>query len=126
MSRQRDPNRYPLTSYVPMEDAVRVYTYCEGKTVKNRRSDSTRPMAMSDCVLELIHKGMKDVVPSATAEKWADRRFRRQLELRKSIDKRSMHGEFKEADAAAAKKAKGASKSRKAARKVAAKRKGAK
>ena len=92
MSRQRDPNRYPITAYFPMDDAKRVYTKAEGRRVKNHK------MALSECLCEIVHDGVKTVKPSEGAEKWANEQLNRLGKLRKKMDKRTANGEFKEGD----------------------------
>ena len=53
MASQRDPNRYAVMCYVPIELAAKIKSYAYGKTVVNKHREGervhtpTRPMAMS-------------------------------------------------------------------------------
>ena len=73
---QRDPSRYPVMCYVPIETLVKIKTEIEGRRVRikspsNRRAtEKTRKMGLADFLVEQATEAVKDVVPSRAAVAW--------------------------------------------------------
>ena len=83
MASQRDPNRYAVMCYVPIELAAKIKSYVYGKTVVNKHREGekvhtpTRPMAMSDLLIALAEAKLKDQEVLPQFRQWADATKRR-------------------------------------------------
>ena len=94
---QRNPNKIPVTSYVPLQVAAKIKTLIEGKIVnrmvrrrKNRKyivnPNPKREKTISDFMLESAERRVKKVVPSKAALEWMKKKYEKNLERRRYAD----------------------------------------
>lgn len=82
MTTKRDPDRIPVMSYIPKHLAAKMKTQIEGRSVKvktgyGKISENTRPMGMSDFVIEACIEQTRGVKPSRKALKWVTEKTKR-------------------------------------------------
>ena len=79
--------------YVPIELAAKIKSYVYGKTVVNKHREGekvhtpTRPMAMSDLLIELAETKLKDQEVLPQFRQWADATKRRNAARRQAAAK---------------------------------------
>lgn len=104
MSSQRDPNRQAVMCYLPMDVAMKLRTVIDGKTVKNKVKAGlkihkpTRPMGMSDYLISLAEKAVRNVTPSKEAVSWGNEKLAKNIATRKVQDECIKRGESKRMD----------------------------
>jgi len=73
---KRDPLRYPVMCYVPIETLEKIKTVIEGKKVRIkspsncRATDNKRQMGLADFMIQIATEAVADVVPSRAARAW--------------------------------------------------------
>lgn len=94
---QRNPNKIPVTSYVPLQVAAQIKTIIEGQIVNRmvrRRKNGKyivnpnpmRKKTISDFMLESAMRRVKKVVPSKEALEWKQKQYEKNLERRRYAD----------------------------------------
>ena len=78
MAGQRDPNRYGIMCYVPVELAAKIKSFVIGKSVPNKGRSGQRvlkplrPMGMSDLLIALAAEKLKDQEVLPQFANWGD------------------------------------------------------